>query len=75
MKIFEKKSKEQKLIEYFVKRKEITPWTAITRFRLTRLSDIIFRLRNKGWEIETERKGKENYAVYKLVSYPQKAVS
>lgn len=64
--MFEKKSKEKRLIEYFTKNKQITTWTAITRFRITRLSDVIFRLRNKGWEIDTERKGKENYAVYTL---------
>ncbi len=59
--------KEQKLIEYFIQKKQITSWEAIMGFRLTRLSDIIFRLRNKGYIIETERRGKENYAVYKLI--------
>lgn len=62
-----KTCKEEKLIRYFEDKKVITPREAIFGFDLFRLSDIIFRLRNKGYIIETERKGKANYAVYKLI--------
>lgn len=67
-----KKSKEQKLIEFFERKRRITSWEAIIKFKLTRLSDIIFRLRRKGYIIETERQGKENFAIYRLIESADK---
>lgn len=54
--MFNKKSKTQKIIEYLEKKGSITSWEAITRFKYTRLSDIIFVLRRKGWIIDSEHK-------------------
>jgi hypothetical protein len=33
----------------------ITSWEAITQYGATRLSAIIFNLRDKGWDIDVER--------------------
>jgi len=42
-----------KIREHLRKRKSITSWQAIELYGCTRLSDKIFQLRNKGWDIET----------------------
>lgn len=42
-----------KIKEHLKKHKSITSWDAIELYGCTRLSDKIFRLRNKGWEIDT----------------------
>jgi len=40
--------------KYLQKYKKITTWDAITKFRATRLSDIIFRMRGEGYSIASE---------------------
>ena len=54
--------------------KSISSLEAINKYGATRLSDIIFRLRNRGWVIQTETvNGKNrygnitNYALYHLI--------
>lgn len=35
------------------KRKHITAWEAITLYKATRLADIVYKLKNQGFDIET----------------------
>jgi hypothetical protein len=62
---------------HLLEKKEINTWIAITRFGATRLSDIIFKLRNQGWDIKSEpvenkdRNGNPcHYVNYKLIAHP-----
>ena len=71
-------TKSSQIQSYLKSHKRIDSWTAITKFGATRLSAIIFVLRKKGWEIDTEmitkkdRNGNDcSFAVYRLVSCPQ----
>ncbi len=71
------KNKTQKVREHLLKYGEIDTWTAIQKYGATRLSAIIYRLRNVyDMNIEThERCVKDrnnstcNYALYKLVDF------
>lgn len=69
----EKKSQEQIVLDYLrkCKGKGLTSMYAFWRWRITRLSDRIFRLRNKGYHIITERKPNTfrigYHGVYKLI--------
>jgi len=47
-------SKTQKVKEHLIKHKSITSWEAIKLYKATRLSSIIYTLRNKGMKIKTE---------------------
>jgi hypothetical protein len=51
-----------------LKKRPITSWEAITSYRATRLADIIFRLRCRGFNISTEMVdgGDVKYARYRL---------
>ena len=56
---------------------EITSWEAIKEYGITRLSDLIYKLRNQGWNIENEWGTTKNrygddvrYVNYKLISKP-----
>jgi len=71
-----KKAKTQKseVLRYMQTHKGITSIQAIEKFGATRLSDIIFRLRQDGYDIETESVTTKNryghvvtYAKYSLV--------
>ena len=69
-----KKSQTSEIIAYLRKHKQITSYEAIKRFGATRLSGIIFILRERGFGIETEMvQGKNryghttSYAIYHLV--------
>lgn len=44
------------VLEYLKKYKKISSWTAIEKFGATRLSDIIYRLKKRGYVITAERK-------------------
>lgn len=73
-------SKAEQIKKHLLKKKSITSWDAITLYRATRLSAIIFNLRNKGWIIATKDvKSKDIngntciYAKYLLVSHPSKS--
>jgi hypothetical protein len=35
------------------KKRSITAWEAITLYRATRLADIVYKLKNQGFDIET----------------------
>lgn len=71
-----KKTKTQKteILKYMQTHRGITSLQAIEKFGATRLSDIIFKLRKEGYEIETEQITKKNryghsvtFAKYNLV--------
>ena len=69
-----KNSQTKEIIQYLRKYKKITSQTAFKSFGATRLSSIIFSLRERGYGIETEmaqcknRYGQStNYAIYHLV--------
>lgn len=46
-------SKTQRVIEHLLKRGSITSWDAIKLYGATRLSAIIFNLRDRGYEIDS----------------------
>lgn len=48
-----KTNKTQKVIEHLHTYGCITSLEAIELYKATRLSDIIFKLRNRGWKIQT----------------------
>jgi hypothetical protein len=50
------------------KRKHITSWEAINLYRATRLADIIYKLKDQGFDIETQMfyKGNTRFARYYL---------
>ena len=49
----EKTSQEKEVLDYLRKIGSITSWEAIVEFGATRLSAIIYNLRKKGYNIET----------------------
>lgn len=66
-------TKKEKVKRHLLKHGSITSWEAITKYNATRLSDIIFRLRKDGYDIETIYKTNKNkegetitYGEYKL---------
>ena len=70
----DKKSQLSEVIKHLKKYKKITSLEAIKLFGATRLSSIIYILRNRGFDIKTETAYTKNryghltkYAVYKLV--------
>lgn len=71
------KNKTQNIKNHLLKYGEIDTWTAIQKYGVTRLSAIIYRLRNEyDMKIDThERCVKDrnnnvcNYALYKLVDF------
>ena len=64
-----KVNKYEEVKKYLLKKGKITSWEAITKFRATRLSDIIYKMRNRGYDIygiwETNKDG-TRYMVYNL---------
>lgn len=68
------KSQRSEVLRYMQTHKGITSIQAIEKFGATRLSDIIFRLRKDGYDIQTESITTKNryghsvtYAKYSLV--------
>lgn len=65
-------TKTDKVLEHLKTHGEITSWEAITKFRATRLSAIIFNLRLQGNNITSEKQTSdtgENYVKYLLNSH------
>jgi hypothetical protein len=64
-----KQTKVEQVRQHLIKKRSITSWDAITKYHATRLADIIFRLKQKGWIIRTstERQGDMTWARYTLV--------
>tara|TARA_R110000824_G_scaffold218869_5_gene405610 strand:- start:9476 stop:9727 length:252 start_codon:yes stop_codon:yes gene_type:complete len=57
------------ILEYLKKNKSITSWEAIQNFHITRVADVILRLRADGHNIETERINGKNSRTLKKVQY------
>ena len=53
-------NQEARLLDYLKLNKKISPMEAWTELGIYRLSDVVFKLRNKNYEIETERKSVVN---------------
>jgi outer membrane receptor for Fe3+-dicitrate len=69
-----KKSKSEMVKDYLIQNKQITSWDAIKMFKATRLSAIIFNLRDKGYLIDSvDTKGRDGirFSTYKLISEPK----
>lgn len=62
-------TKVKKVTNHLLTGKSITSWEAITLYRATRLSAIIFILKDRGYVFNTEMitDGGTRYAKYKLV--------
>ena len=67
-------NQETRLLHYLESNKKISPMEAWTELGIYRLSDVVFKLRNKDYEIETEIKSVLNrfdepcsFAEYKLL--------
>lgn len=70
-----KVNKTQQVLNHLIENKKIDTWTAIEKFGATRLSAIIFNLRNRGFVIDTINKcvldrnlNVCNYAEYILIN-------
>jgi len=65
-----KVNKTEEVLKHLKKKGEIDSWTAITKFKATRLSAIIFNLKARGYKITTRDEiNKETqcrYVVYML---------
>lgn len=65
-------SQRKLVLQRLLEKKTITSWEAITDFRCTRLSAVIFDLRKEGYNIDTKRMVNENngknFAEYRLIS-------
>jgi hypothetical protein len=61
-------NKTDAVLAHLQKKRSITSWEAITLFRATRLADIIYRLKLKGFSIITETVHNDNstFARYRL---------
>jgi|TARA_R100000353_G_scaffold38827_2_gene30810 hypothetical protein len=63
-----KPSKTLNILNHLKKHGTITSWEAITLYRATRLSGIIWQLKKQGYVIVTYTKSGRDYATYKLVA-------
>lgn len=67
-------TKQAKVMEHLLKHKMITSWEAIQKYRVTRLADTIFKLKNRGWLITTimcDGRDGTRYAKYVLMRAPK----
>lgn len=63
-------NKYEEVKKYLLKKGKITSWEAIEKFRATRLSDIIWKMRNRGYSIASQwvtNKDGVRYTVYHLI--------
>lgn len=69
-----RKKQRELIYEHLVEHSTITSWEAIKEYGITRLSDVIFRLRKEGFEIVSENTSSVNrygnkvsFATYTLI--------
>lgn len=65
-----KLNKSKAILEHLMKYGQIHTWQAITEYKATRLSSIIYNLRNKGYDIESiwvQKKDRPRYVLYTLM--------
>lgn len=74
MMTYRSKGQKEIILEHLKENKSITSWTAIQEYGITRLSDVILRLRREGYNIVTkmvsskDRRGRDsNYAKYEFI--------
>ena len=61
------KTQQEHILKYLLKNKSITSWKAIQKFRITRLSAIIFKLKyNFNIECKDTKVGKIHFTTYTL---------
>ncbi len=60
----------QQVLKTLIEQKTITSWEAIQKFRCTRLSAVIYNLRQDGHDIRTHRKTNEKTGL-PLIVYSQ----
>ena len=66
------KNQHDAVLWHLNEHKSISSWEAIKEYGVTRLSAVIYDLRDEGYDIETEKKTKNRfgnsvtYAIYKL---------
>jgi len=62
------KTQLEQIKQHLVKHKSITSWTAITKYRITRLSHYILVLRKKGVNIQSQwmQSDGKRWVVYRL---------
>lgn len=53
-------TKTEMVLKHLQRYGTITTWTAITKYKATRLSAIIFNLKEQGYDIWSERKSKKD---------------
>ena len=68
------KNQHDAVLWHLNEHKSISSWEAIKEYGVTRLSSVIFNLKDEGYDIETEKKTTKNrfgnsvtYAIYKLI--------
>lgn len=73
-----KTTKHAQVRDFLVENRQIDSWTAIEKFGATRLSAIIYNLRNEGYEITSEKRtatdrnnDTSNFAVYTMIATPE----
>lgn len=65
-----KSSQIKDVLEYLQRNKSITSMEAWEKFHATRLADVIFKLRKRGYNIVTQScNGKNNYGTYTYARY------
>lgn len=67
-------TKIAKVAEHLRRYKNITSWEAITKYRATRLADMVYQLKGRGWQIGTtmvENKDGIRFARYVLLKEPK----
>lgn len=69
-----KKTQKTEVLKFMQTHKGITSFQAFERFGITRLADIIYKLKKDGWDISTESRTTKNryghvvnYAKYSLM--------
>jgi len=65
-----KLNKSKAILKHLIKYGQINTWQAITKYKATRLSSIIYNLRNEGYDIESiwvQKKDEPRYVMYTLM--------
>jgi hypothetical protein len=59
-------TKMKSVTDHLIYHKKITSWEAISKYQCSRLAAVIFKLKERGHSITTERvtENKSNYAIY-----------
>jgi hypothetical protein len=64
-------TQQERVLAYFKHRKTVDNWAAFRYLNITRLGDVIHKLRNHGYKIDTKlvwsEHAKTHYAVYRYL--------